>query len=80
LTEWVASAQPGSHPAGYEVAGVGYFTGGERTYGATEDILWYDASTGDVDEWKISGGGWAGNGHGSSISAPIPTAQDSGHR
>ena len=54
--QWAASVSPGSHPAGYEVAGVGDFTGN-----GTSDILWYDPSNGDVDEWLIANGKWAGS-------------------
>jgi len=54
--KWVASVSPGSHPAGYQVAAVGDFTGN-----GTSGIAWFNASTGDVDEWKISGGKWAGS-------------------
>ena len=53
---WMASVSPGNHPAGYTVAGVGDFTGT-----GTSDILWYNASTGDVDEWLINNGHWAGS-------------------
>jgi len=52
--QWAASVSPGSHPAGYEVAGVGDFTGN-----GTSDILWYDPTTGDVDEWLIANGKWS---------------------
>jgi hypothetical protein len=54
--QWTASVSPGSHPAGYEVAGVGDFTGR-----GTSDILWYDPTTGNVDEWLIANGKWAGS-------------------
>jgi hypothetical protein len=54
--QWAASAEPGSHPSGYQVAGVGDFTGN-----GTDDILWYNSSSGDVDEWEISYGAWAGS-------------------
>ena len=54
--QWLASAEPGSHPSGYGVAAVGDFTDS-----GTDGILWYDASTGDVDEWKLSDGAWAGS-------------------
>jgi hypothetical protein len=52
--QWIASVSPGSHPAGYQVAGVGDFTGN-----GTDGILWYDPSTGDTDEWQLSNGKWA---------------------
>jgi hypothetical protein len=53
--QWVASVSPGSHPAGYQVAGIGNFTGN-----GTSDILWQNSTTGDIDEWQIAGGKWAG--------------------
>ena len=53
---WMASQSPGNHPAGYTVVGVGDFTGT-----GTSDILWYNASTGDADEWLINNGQWAGS-------------------
>ncbi len=49
--KWMASQSPGNHPAGYQVVGVGDFTGT-----GTSDILWYNASTGDTDEWLINNG------------------------
>jgi len=52
--QWTASVSPGSHPAGYTVAGIGDFTGN-----GTSDILWYNSTTGDVDEWQLSNGKWA---------------------
>lgn len=52
----MASVSPGVHSAGYQVVGDGDFTG----TGAS-DILWYDASTGDTDEWLINNGNWAGS-------------------
>jgi hypothetical protein len=54
--QWMASVSPGNHPAGYSVAGVGDFTGT-----GTSDILWYNASTGDTDEWLINNGAYAGH-------------------
>jgi hypothetical protein len=54
--QWMASVSPGSHPAGYSVVGIGDFTGT-----GTSDILWYNASTGDTDEWLINNGQWAGS-------------------
>ena len=52
----IASANPGTHPAGYQVVAVGDFTGT-----GTSDILWQDPTTGDVDEWLINNGQWAGS-------------------
>ena len=54
--KWINSVSPGSHPAGYQVVGVGDFTGN-----GTSDILWYNASTGATDEWLINNGHWAGS-------------------
>jgi hypothetical protein len=54
--QWANSVSPGSHPAGYQVVGVGDFTGN-----GTSGILWYDPTTGDVDEWKITNGQWSGS-------------------
>jgi hypothetical protein len=54
--QWVDSVSPGNHPAGYQVAAVGDFTGT-----GTSDILWYSASTGDVDVWLINNGAYAGH-------------------
>jgi probable HAF family extracellular repeat protein len=56
IGQWTASAGPGSHPTGSQVAGVGDFAGN-----GTDGILWYNSSTGEVDEWKISNGAWAGS-------------------
>ncbi len=54
--KWMASVSPGNHPGGYQVVGVGDFTGT-----GTSDILWYNASNGDTDEWLINNGQWAGS-------------------
>ncbi len=54
--QWAASVSPGAHPAGYQVVGVGDFTGN-----GTSDILWQNSTTGDVDEWLINNGQWAGS-------------------
>ena len=54
--QWMASISPGTHPAGYSVVGVGDFTGT-----GTSDILWFNPSTGDTDEWLINNGQWAGS-------------------
>ncbi len=53
---WVNSVNPGTHPAGYQVVGIGDLTGN-----GTSDILWQNPSTGDVDEWLINNGTWAGS-------------------
>ncbi len=49
-------SSPGNHPAGYTVAGTGDWTGD-----GTDGILWFNASTGDTDEWQLSNGQWAGS-------------------
>jgi uncharacterized protein (DUF2141 family) len=54
--QWINSVSPGTHPAGYQVAGVGDLAGT-----GTSDILWYNSSTGDTDEWLINNGQWAGS-------------------
>ena len=54
--QWAASVSPGSHPAGYTVAGTGDWTGD-----GTAGILWYNSSTGDTDEWQLANGQWAGS-------------------
>ena len=53
---WLASAGPGSHPAGSRVAAVADFT-----HDGTSDILWQNVNTGAVDLWKINYGAWAGS-------------------
>ncbi len=45
-----------SHPAGYQVAGIGDFAGN-----GTSDILWQNSATGDMDEWQIADGQWNGS-------------------
>ena len=54
--QWIDSISPGSHPAGYQVTGIGDFTGD-----GTSDILWQNLTTGDVDEWLINNGQWIGS-------------------
>jgi hypothetical protein len=51
---WMASVSPGTHPGGSNIAGIGDWTGN-----GTEGILWFNSSTGDTDEWQLSGGKWA---------------------
>ncbi len=53
---WAASAAPGSHPAGYDVAAVADFTGD-----GFSDILWQNVTTGAVDLWKMQNAAWAGS-------------------
>ena len=52
--QWAESADPGSHPAGYSVAGIGDWTGS-----GTDGILWFDPSTSDTDEWQLSNTQWS---------------------
>ncbi len=52
--QWAASVSPGSHPAGYSVAGIGDWTGN-----GTDGILWYNPTTGDTDEWQLHNGQWS---------------------
>ena len=51
--QWAASVSPGSHPAGYQVAGIGDWTGS-----GTDGVLWYNSTTGDTDEWHLVNGQW----------------------
>ena len=51
---WVESAAPGSHPSGYNVVGIGDWTGG-----GTDGILWFDPATGDTDEWQLADTQWS---------------------
>ena len=53
---WVESAGPGSHPSGYNVAGIGDWTGN-----GTDGILWFNPATGDTDEWQLSNTQWSGS-------------------
>ena len=54
--KWAGSFSLGSHPTGYEVAGIGNFTGSAD---GTTGVLFYDPSTGGTDEWVIANGQWA---------------------
>jgi hypothetical protein len=53
---WTRSIDVGPHPAGWAPAGIGDFNGD-----ATSDLAWYNASTNDIDIWKLSNGQWAGS-------------------
>jgi hypothetical protein len=53
---WTKSVDVGPHPAGWLPAGIGDFNGD-----ATSDLAWYNASTNDIDIWKLSNGQWAGS-------------------
>ena len=45
-----------AHPAGWSPAPIGDFNGD-----GTSDIAWFNASTGNVDIWKLQDGTWAGS-------------------
>src|SRR5436190_6128458 len=53
---WIASTDVGTHPAGYLPTATGDFN-----HDGTNDLLWYNAATRDLDLWKIAGGKWAGS-------------------
>jgi hypothetical protein len=53
---WIASADIGTHPAGYLPISTGDFN-----HDATSDVLWFNASNLDVDLWKLSNARWAGS-------------------
>ncbi|MGB9369722.1 MAG: alkaline phosphatase family protein [Xanthobacteraceae bacterium] len=55
LAQWSASVDVGLHPAGYVPALVGDFN-----RDGTSDLIWYNASTRDVDLWKLVNGQLAG--------------------
>jgi len=52
--QWGGSQDLGSHGAGWQVAGVGDFN-----HDGTSDVLWRNATTGQVDEWQMANGNWA---------------------
>ena len=54
--QWAQSVSPGTHPSGYQVAGVGDWSGD-----GTDGLLWFNSTTGDTDEWQLSNGKWAGS-------------------
>lgn len=47
LHEIARRCQPGTHPAGYVVAGLGNLGGN-----GTDDVLWFNSSNGQTDTWK----------------------------
>jgi hypothetical protein len=53
---WSASVDPGGHPLGSHIAGVGDFN-----RDGTGDLLWFNPSSMSVDVWKLSNGQWAGS-------------------
>jgi len=60
---WTKSIDVGPHPAGWLPAGIGDFNND-----ATSDVAWFNATSGDVDIWKLSNGQSAG-GRAASMSA-----------
>ena len=52
--QWAQSVSPGTHPSGYQVAGVGDWSGD-----GTDGLLSFNSTTGDTDEWQLSNGKWA---------------------
>jgi Ca2+-binding RTX toxin-like protein len=53
---WSASIDVGPHPAGWQPAGIADFNAD-----GTSDLAWFNATTGDIDIWKLSSGTWAGS-------------------
>ena len=53
---WAATVDIGAHPAGWLPSATGDFN-----HDGTSDLLWYNASSRDLDLWKIGGGKWAGS-------------------
>jgi hypothetical protein len=53
---WVATLDVGPHPAGWLPSRIGDFN-----HDTTSDLLWYNATTRDLDLWKIANGKWAGS-------------------
>ena len=53
---WAGSSNVGSHPPGYQPVGFGDYNND-----GTDDMLWFNPTTRDVDLWKISNGQWAGS-------------------
>jgi len=51
---WMASTDIGTHPAGYQISGIGDFNND-----GTSDVLWFNPTTRDTDIWSLSNGHWA---------------------
>jgi hypothetical protein len=51
---WMASSDIGSHPVGWLPLSAGDFN-----HDGTNDVLWFDSTTNDVDLWKNQNGKWA---------------------
>jgi hypothetical protein len=47
--QWSASANIGSHPAGWTAVGVGDFD-----HSGVPDIMWFNPSTGHVENWMLA--------------------------
>src|SRR5436305_1609229 len=52
--QWSASVDAAAHPAGWQPAGIGDFTGD-----GTSDIAWHNPASGAIDLWKLVDGHWA---------------------
>ena len=53
--QYAGSSDLGTHPGtGWQIAGVGNFFGGSLA----NDVLWYNASTGQTDIWELANGQW----------------------
>jgi len=53
---WSASVDVGTHPGGWLPSATGDFN-----QDATSDLVWYNATTRNVDLWKLADGKWAGS-------------------
>jgi len=53
---WMKNVFNPAHPAGWSPAPIGDFNGD-----GTSDIAWFNASTGNVDIWKLQDGAWVGS-------------------
>ena len=51
---WMASVDIGVHPAGWVPSGTGHFNAG-----STDDLVWFNPTTGNVDIWLLANGGWS---------------------
>jgi hypothetical protein len=51
---WTQSVDISPHPAGWAPAGIGDFN-----VDGTADLAWFNATTGDLDIWKLQNGQWA---------------------
>jgi len=51
---WAASLDPGTHPIGFQVSGIGDFN-----HDGTSDLLWFNPTNNAVDLWMLSNGKWS---------------------